>query len=477
MPNQPSNVSAAGRFVRRPQTPIARTIRRAIIVSVPVMAAGGIAGQYALLRWSSGEAAQRQVLDWARCGAAQLVGLAPGAFSEDAEIDADRLWEPDSQGAWCFRNWSQALAAQPGILATAVTDRNGRLLATWPPDADVSAWLAETTGQTGGCRIFREAEEVSIPPVTVASAAISRGPMLPPRVFVHVMAQPKVPPVVRSLPAAIVAGGVLVLAGLIVVVTDRYLQRRVLDRLAELSQTWKLMDNLALQQAVCSADLRTIEGDELDIINGSIRALCDGLQDANQRADHLERSIESAVRRATKKINTQLKAAEQRADIDGLTGLANRRFLEQQLESIVCRQLDRQRDLALVMFDVDNFKPLNDTEGHAAGDNILRFLGRLLNAALRENDLGIRYGGDEFLVILLDVDSRRAQAISERIIRIFAQGVRTMGINTPVTLSAGVACLEESPGADGAALLARTDRALYESKHGGKDKVTISASA
>jgi len=161
---------------------------------------------------------------------------------------------------------------------------------------------------------------------------------------------------------------------------------------------------------------------------------------------------------------------------DALTGLASRRhFLAE-----AARELSRARRghaLSFLMLDVDHFKAINDTHGHAIGDRVLVELGRTLRAVLREADLAGRLGGEEFGVLLPDADAALARAVAERARAALAAARVPMDGAGPLgfTVSVGVATLE--PGDDEAAtLIARADAALYDAKRAGRNCVRVAAS-
>lgn len=146
----------------------------------------------------------------------------------------------------------------------------------------------------------------------------------------------------------------------------------------------------------------------------------------------------------------------QRALRDELTGLGNRRFAETMLQAV-------QPGDAVLMLDLDHFKQVNDHDGHAAGDALLRALGRFLQQSLREGDRAARYGGEEFVVVVPAADGS-AEQIADRLIADWrASRPRT-------TMSIGWAVARA--GEDGHATLARADAALYRSKRGGRDRAS-----
>ena len=159
---------------------------------------------------------------------------------------------------------------------------------------------------------------------------------------------------------------------------------------------------------------------------------------------------------------------------DHVSGLFNRRYLEETLERELHRAARLETPLGIVMMDVDRFKELNDQFGHAAGDEVLRGMGALLRSSLRFADIACRYGGDEFTLILPDAPKRVVQERAEQLRGAVATlEVRFLGRPLPaLTLSIGVAVFPDD-GATAVALLGASDVALYRAKQGGRDRVEI----
>jgi len=155
------------------------------------------------------------------------------------------------------------------------------------------------------------------------------------------------------------------------------------------------------------------------------------------------------------------------AETDALTGLANRRALDHLLPE----HADPEAPMAIVMLDVDHFKEVNDRLGHAAGDQVLVDIARALQAGVRLEDSVVRYGGEEFLIVLPGAHADAAYETAERVRLSVRSAVNASG--KPISISAGVAVRGESESRD--ALFARADAALYEAKRTGRDR-TVRAS-
>jgi diguanylate cyclase (GGDEF)-like protein len=169
---------------------------------------------------------------------------------------------------------------------------------------------------------------------------------------------------------------------------------------------------------------------------------------------------------------SRLKAAERELDLlarhDSLTGLANRRQFGERLEAALARRQREGRPLALLYFDIDHFKKINDTLGHAAGDTILVEFARRLQRNLRETDLAARLGGDEFVVIVDDSDSPEvAETIARKLIVAIQPDFRVDAATLQVTTSIGIGFA--ASGTDAETLMRSADEALYEAKAAGRN--------
>jgi diguanylate cyclase (GGDEF)-like protein len=157
---------------------------------------------------------------------------------------------------------------------------------------------------------------------------------------------------------------------------------------------------------------------------------------------------------------------------DPLTGLFNRRYMEETLDLETRRAVRKEQSIGVIMLDIDHFKLFNDRFGHAAGDELLRSLAALTLAHLRGGDIACRYGGEEFLLILpeatLEAGMRRAEDLRERVKSLEVRYLETaLG---PLTISLGVAIFPDN-GRTREELLAAADAALYAAKEGGRDRV------
>ena len=163
----------------------------------------------------------------------------------------------------------------------------------------------------------------------------------------------------------------------------------------------------------------------------------------------------------------QLERSRRESRTDGLTGLANRRGIEERLSDEVNRSIRFDHSLSLLMIDLDDFKSINDRFGHAAGDEALRATAKSIEGSIRSIDLAGRYGGEEFLVILPETATPGAEIVAERI----RSWVEQTG---EITVSIGLASLDGET-SNPAALIGAADAALYEAKRAGKNRIALFA--
>jgi diguanylate cyclase (GGDEF)-like protein len=159
---------------------------------------------------------------------------------------------------------------------------------------------------------------------------------------------------------------------------------------------------------------------------------------------------------------------------DGLTKAFNKKYFTDRLESEFTFAVRHAAPLTLVLFDIDHFKKVNDTHGHVAGDFVLTEISTLLTGSLRAEDVFARYGGEEFAVICRGSELAQGQIVGERLRKaVEAHKFVYEGTHIPITISVGVAGLPDAEVKDAAELVGVADQALYASKRGGRNRITV----
>ncbi|MCD4667831.1 MAG: GGDEF domain-containing protein [Sulfurimonas sp.] len=168
-------------------------------------------------------------------------------------------------------------------------------------------------------------------------------------------------------------------------------------------------------------------------------------------------------------LSTQVETLERNSNLDSLTNVFNRRALTNHLENI-CSKQNLKYELHLLVLDIDDFKKINDTYGHIAGDKILIFLTNILKKTLRDGDKIFRYGGEEFILILNRIDSIHCKKIANRLIELISSNkLIYKGESLNITISIGSTTYHNNDTPE--SLIARADKALYKAKKTGKNKI------
>lgn len=213
-----------------------------------------------------------------------------------------------------------------------------------------------------------------------------------------------------------------------------------------------------------------------------VRALDLGVNDYLQRPiDPNELVARSLTQIRRKRYNDRLRNSVQQtielAVTDALTGLHNRRYLENHLKTLFNRAQVRGRPLTICITDIDRFKTVNDTYGHDAGDEVLREFAARIRSTVRGADLACRFGGEEFVVVMPDTNADTAALVAERLrsaVESKPFSLREAGASLSVTASLGIATITlevDTP----EQLLKQADRALYQAKSDGRNRVVASA--
>ncbi|MCL1037266.1 diguanylate cyclase [Shewanella submarina] len=191
----------------------------------------------------------------------------------------------------------------------------------------------------------------------------------------------------------------------------------------------------------------------------------------NHMGERVTRSRDALVD-ANQKTQSKLDDALSDATTDPLTGLKNRRYMHDSSRQLIETSISEQSNLSIILFDVDHFKHVNDNYGHASGDQVLKMLGRNIKASIRTSDIAVRYGGEEFVILLPDTGLNSAAAIAEGLRKSVESMVFPTLDGSHITISLGVAQLSNDE-TDINALFIRADKALYESKSNGRNRTSV----
>ncbi|HWE92522.1 MAG TPA: GGDEF domain-containing protein [Tepidisphaeraceae bacterium] len=211
--------------------------------------------------------------------------------------------------------------------------------------------------------------------------------------------------------------------------------------------------------------------EELSQIHGRLAPLAAQVQELlrelrGQKAaiGEMDNEVRQRIASRTQALERKIGSLRHQATRDVLTGLFNRRMLDEHLAQAIERCRVGGMYLAVLMIDVDNFKCLNDTMGHAAGDEFLRSIGQIIRSTVREADAAFRCGGDEFVIVLEGADAEAAHAMAERLTSLVDSLVKTLHVRKPPRLSIGVSKLQDmkNPSAEG--LMHNADQDLYAIK-------------
>jgi diguanylate cyclase (GGDEF)-like protein/PAS domain S-box-containing protein len=232
------------------------------------------------------------------------------------------------------------------------------------------------------------------------------------------------------------------------------------------------LDQLCKDGSVVSTE---VVSSYLPDANGVARTILGITRNVSER-----KAAERALRESNLQLQTRIdeigrlqSALQEQAVRDGLTGLYNRRYLDEMLDREVSRARREGNPLSLVMLDIDYFKKVNDTYGHQAGDEVLKVLAATLMADIRTEDMACRYGGEEFLILLPNMPLIAALERAEG----WRKAVERLSIvhgNFPIcfTISLGVAAYPEH-GKTPDDLTRCADQALYRAKHDGRNRVVV----
>jgi len=185
--------------------------------------------------------------------------------------------------------------------------------------------------------------------------------------------------------------------------------------------------------------------------------------------ENIRRAKEELEKRNLK-LQAAMKDLELAARTDSLTGLYNRRYMQNRLDEELVRVKRNKKDFTVVMSDIDFFKRINDAHGHECGDHVLKFMAGTLRSGIREQDIVSRWGGEEFIILLPETDKKGGLVLSEKIRKAIEASVfRYSDMDLRLTMTFGVATYRPEESID--ELLKRADDALYAGKESGRNRV------
>lgn len=214
--------------------------------------------------------------------------------------------------------------------------------------------------------------------------------------------------------------------------------------------------------------------DEVGELATAFNTMADELAISHNKLVKLNTELEDRVLQRTTALEDANRRLREMASRDSLTGLYNRRHFNDLLTQLFAESTRYHTDLTCMMLDLDNFKRVNDTLGHQTGDQMLRMTADVIQLCIRESDLAVRYGGDEFIVLLPQTTPDDARSSAERILERFRSALsREMPEACIASLSIGLASRREDRPTEAMSLVQLADEALYLAKAGGKNRITV----
>jgi diguanylate cyclase (GGDEF)-like protein len=237
--------------------------------------------------------------------------------------------------------------------------------------------------------------------------------------------------------------------------------RRIIRPIEGLAQT---MLNFSTGKLDVRSPIRSV--DEIGQLAQAFNQMADQHQQTHMRIVRLNAELEERVAYRTHQLR-------ELASRDPLTGLYNRRYFSDVLERCYAEATRYRTDLSCIMIDLDDFKSANDAFGHQVGDQVLQLAAGTIVGQLRTADVAARYGGDEFILLLPQTDSDRAQILGQRIIERFNNELKDRFPPSTVRMSMGIASLNNMDAHNAEALIQAADHALYTAKTAGKNRIIV----
>ncbi len=249
------------------------------------------------------------------------------------------------------------------------------------------------------------------------------------------------------------------------------LQRILASVSANISEARRSTDDFSAEVRRAVAEIDATPGRPPDVLLAAAKRLLTAAESTCARTGALQARLEAAMADA-EQLRAELEEQRRAAMVDPLTGLLNRRGMDAEFDALL--QVGATTGFSVLMVDIDRFKAINDSFGHSVGDALIRNVAQAIRACIRKTDHAVRYGGEEFLVILPETTGKRAMIVAEAIrtkVASLRLVRRTDNLQLPaITVSIGVASSYSGDDAD--AIVNRADRAMYQSKQEGRNQVT-----
>jgi diguanylate cyclase len=228
-------------------------------------------------------------------------------------------------------------------------------------------------------------------------------------------------------------------------------------------------------------------GDALTMVSGEL-ASSDGLKDlrgilekviaATRHMEDRNQVLEDRLKESASEIQSlkeDVESLRHEAMTDALTGVANRKLFDEEIRIGAAEALDLAQPMTLLMIDIDHFKSFNDSHGHQVGDQVLRFVARILKSCVRGEDLTARYGGEEFAIVLPNTTLENGAKVGEHVrLQVSKKAVINRATGKSLgTITVSVGAAEFQPGESVESLIERADEALYLAKNNGRNRVEM----
>jgi diguanylate cyclase (GGDEF)-like protein len=215
-------------------------------------------------------------------------------------------------------------------------------------------------------------------------------------------------------------------------------------------------------------EFNTLHSGSLNELAAEVKLLLQDLRQKRQAILELQQEAKKRIAQRENVLERNIAALRNQVVRDPLTGLYNRRMLDQLLPQLIQQGHTERKPLTLLMIDVDHFKKLNDTLGHAAGDELLKSIGQIIQSTIRQGDIGCRCGGDEFVVLLPGCTVEQSTRVSDRLESLVQSLTETYKVPQRPRLSIGISSTNDLKEPTAANLLKAADDRLYKTKEARK---------